>query len=86
MFRSDGEHAQGVGIFDATEAFFLTAILSASAIQQWYLPGIPVAPVACTIIAAFVAVNLCGVKWVARLAIPFADYWRPTAANFGKRT
>ena len=50
----------------------LTAYLSASAIQQWYLPGIPVAPVACTIIAAFVAVNLCGVKWVARLAIPLA--------------
>jgi len=50
----------------------LTAYLSASAIQQWYLPGIPVTPVACTIIAIFVAVNLCGVKWVARLAIPFA--------------
>jgi PAS domain S-box-containing protein len=50
----------------------LTAYLSASAIQQWYLPGVPVAPLACAIIAVFVAVNLCGVKWVARLAIPIA--------------
>ena len=50
----------------------LTAYLSASAIQQWYLPGIPVAFVACAIIALFVSVNLCGVKWVARLAIPLA--------------
>src|SRR3954469_5916936 len=50
----------------------LTAFLSASAIHQWYLPGIPVAPLACAIIVAFMGVNLCGVKWVARLAIPFA--------------
>jgi PAS domain S-box-containing protein len=50
----------------------LTAYLSASAIHQWYLPGIPIAPLACAIIVAFMGVNLCGVKWVARLAIPFA--------------
>jgi PAS domain S-box-containing protein len=50
----------------------LTAYLSASAIHQWYLPGIAVAPLACAIIVVFVGVNLCGVKWVARLAIPFA--------------
>jgi amino acid transporter len=50
----------------------LTAILSASAIQQWYLPAIPVEAVACGLIAVFTAVNLCGIKWVTRLAIPIA--------------
>src|SRR6478752_777809 len=50
----------------------LTAILSASALHQWYLPGIPIAPLACANIVAFMGVNLCGVKWVARLAIPLA--------------
>ena len=50
----------------------LTAVLSASAIQQWYLPGLPVEAVACAIIVFFTAVNLCGIKWVVRLAIPIA--------------
>jgi diguanylate cyclase (GGDEF)-like protein len=50
----------------------LTALLSAAAIQQWYLPGLPVEAVAITLIAFFTAVNLCGVKWVARLAVPIA--------------
>jgi PAS domain S-box-containing protein len=50
----------------------LTAYLSASALHQWYLPGVPVAPLACGIIVTFAALNLCGVKWVARLAIPLA--------------
>src|SRR6478735_5123706 len=47
----------------------LTALLSASAIQQWYLPELPVELVACAIVILFTAVNLCGVKWIARLAI-----------------
>jgi diguanylate cyclase (GGDEF)-like protein len=50
----------------------LTALLSASAIQQWYLPGLPVAAVASAIVIAFTAVNFCGIRWVARLAIPIA--------------
>src|SRR5436190_23735411 len=50
----------------------LTALLSAAAIQQWYLPGLPLEAVAIGIIAIFTGVNLCGVKWVARLAIPVA--------------
>jgi len=50
----------------------LTAILSAAAIQQWFLPKIPVEAVACAIIATFTAVNLCGIKWVVRLAVPIA--------------
>ena len=50
----------------------LTALLSASAINQWYLPGISVPVLATAIVAAFTAVNLCGIKWVVRLATPIA--------------
>ena len=50
----------------------LTAILSASALHQWYLPGIPVQPLATAIILVFTATNLCGIKWVTRLARPLA--------------
>src|SRR6185312_1611038 len=39
----------------------LTAILSASAIQQWYLPELPVAPLAAAIVAGFAIVNLLGI-------------------------
>jgi diguanylate cyclase (GGDEF)-like protein len=50
----------------------LTALLSAAAIQQWYLPGLPVEAVAITIVSLFTFVNLCGIRWVTRLAIPTA--------------
>ncbi len=50
----------------------LTALLSASAIHQWFLPGAPVTPLACGIIAVFTLVNLAGVHWAARLAVPIA--------------
>jgi amino acid transporter len=50
----------------------LTALLSASAIQQWYLPSLPVEAVAIAIVCLFSFVNLCGIKWVARLAMPIA--------------
>jgi diguanylate cyclase (GGDEF)-like protein len=50
----------------------LTAVLSAAAIQQWYLPGLPVELVACALVAFFTVVNLCGIKWVVRLAVPVA--------------
>ena len=50
----------------------LTALLSASAIQQWYLPGLPVEWVACALVALFTFVNLCGIKWVSRLIVPIA--------------
>ena len=50
----------------------LTALLSASAIQQWYVPSLPVEAVAITIVCLFSFVNLCGIKWVARLAMPIA--------------
>lgn len=50
----------------------LTALLSASAIHQWYLPGFPVSLLASCIVLLFTAVNLCGVKWVMRFAMPIA--------------
>ena len=50
----------------------LTALLSASAFQHWYFPHLPVEAFAISIIAFFTFVNLCGIKWVARLAIPVA--------------
>ena len=50
----------------------LTALLSASAIQQWYLPWISVPFLASAIVIFFTAVNLAGVKWVMRLAMPIA--------------
>lgn len=50
----------------------VTAILSASAIHQWCLPGVPVTLIACTLVLLFTAINLCGVRWVGALAVPFA--------------
>ena len=50
----------------------LTALLSASAFQQWYFPHLPVEAFAVSIVLFFTFVNMCGIKWVARLAIPIA--------------
>ena len=50
----------------------LTALLSASALHEWLLPGIPVNAIAVTIIMVFLAVNLRGLRWVTRLAVPLA--------------
>lgn len=50
----------------------LTAILSATAIHQWYLPGVPVTLLACGLVLAFTALNLLGIRWVTRLAVPIA--------------
>ena len=50
----------------------LTALLSSAAIQQWYFPGVPVEAVAIALVLFFTAVNLCGIRWVTRLAIPVA--------------
>jgi signal transduction histidine kinase/L-asparagine transporter-like permease len=48
----------------------LTAILSASAIHQWYLTQLPVPVIATGLVLLFLGINLCGVKWVARATIP----------------
>jgi len=50
----------------------LTALLAASAINQWYLPWFPVSLMASVIVLFFTFINLCGVKWVMRLAMPIA--------------
>ena len=50
----------------------LTALLAASAINQWYLPWFPVPLLASCIVLFFTFINLCGVKWVMRLAMPIA--------------
>ncbi|HEY0791871.1 MAG TPA: PAS domain S-box protein, partial [Chthoniobacterales bacterium] len=50
----------------------LTALLSASALHQWYLPWCPVPVLAACIVAFFTGVNFCGIKWVMRLAMPIA--------------
>ena len=50
----------------------LTALLSASAIHQWYLPHISIPALACGLVLLFTAVNLCGVRWVTRLTLPIA--------------
>ncbi len=51
----------------------LTAILSASAIHEWYLPGIPVTPLAVGLVLSFMLLNLAGIRWVTRLAVPVAS-------------
>lgn len=50
----------------------LTALLSASAISQWFLPWISVPLLACAIVAGFVVINLLGVKWAGNTAIAIA--------------
>ena len=50
----------------------LTALLAGSAINHWYLPWLPVPLLASCIVLFFTFVNLCGVKWVMRLAMPIA--------------
>jgi signal transduction histidine kinase/DNA-binding response OmpR family regulator len=50
----------------------LTALLSASAIHQWFLPWFPVPALATIIVLFFTLVNLRGVHWVTRFAVPIA--------------
>src|ERR1700730_18364060 len=50
----------------------LTAILSASALHDWYLPGVPVKWLAVGVVALFTAINIAGIRWVTRVAVPVA--------------
>ncbi len=50
----------------------LTALLSASALREWYLPGVSVPLLAAGIVAVFTVVNLCGIQWATRLATVIA--------------
>jgi diguanylate cyclase (GGDEF)-like protein len=47
-----------------------TAILSATALHDWYVPFIPITPLAIGIVVTFVGLNLLGVRTVTRFAIP----------------
>jgi amino acid transporter len=49
-----------------------TAILSATALHEWYLPWIPVTPLAIGVVLAFAGINLLGIRVVTRVAIPIA--------------
>ena len=51
----------------------LTAILSASAIHQWYAPEVPITVLAITIVTCFTLLNLLGIRWVTRVAVPIAS-------------
>ena len=51
----------------------LTAILASSALHQWYLPGVPVPWMASLLVALFTLVNLWGIRWVGRMAVPIAS-------------
>ena len=46
----------------------LTALLSAEALHSWYLPAVPVTPLALVIVLAFTVLNLFGIGRVTRLA------------------
>src|ERR1700720_3744812 len=50
----------------------LTALLSASALHQWYLPGVPVKVLAAGIVAVFTLANLLGLRRVTGLAVVLA--------------
>jgi diguanylate cyclase (GGDEF)-like protein len=50
-----------------------TAILSATALHEWYLPWIPVTPLAIGVVLTFAGINLLGVRAVTRFAIPVAS-------------
>jgi two-component system, sensor histidine kinase len=50
----------------------LTAILAATAVHDWYWPGASITALAIGLVLCFTAVNLLGLRWVARLAIPIA--------------
>ncbi len=50
----------------------LTALLSASALHQWYLPEVPVKVLAAAIVALFTLANLLGLRRVTRLAVVLA--------------
>ncbi len=50
----------------------LCSLLAATAIHDWYYPQLSVMPVAMGFVLLFTAINLLGVTWAARLAMPMA--------------
>ncbi|MEI6714510.1 MAG: amino acid permease [Verrucomicrobiota bacterium] len=50
----------------------LCSLLAATALKEWYFPNLEAMPTAIGMVAFFTIVNLSGVKWATRLAIPMA--------------
>ena len=50
----------------------LTALFAAAAIHAWFIPWLPIQLIAIGIVMGFTAINLCGVKWTGRFALPIA--------------
>lgn len=50
----------------------LCALLAATALKAWFFPQLLVFPAAAGLVAILTLVNLAGVQWAARLAIPIA--------------
>ncbi|MDP9221177.1 MAG: amino acid permease [Actinomycetota bacterium] len=50
----------------------LTALLSAAALHTWYLPFVPVVPLAVAILLLFTGLNLLGIRKVTTVAVGFA--------------
>ena len=50
----------------------ICSLLAATAIHDWYLPNLPVMPTAIGFVVLFTIINLMGVKWAARVAMPIA--------------
>ena len=51
----------------------VTALFSASALQQWYFPHVSLRILAPFIVLLFMGVNMAGLKWAVRFAIPIAS-------------
>lgn len=51
----------------------LTSLLSAEALHSWYLPGVPVTPLAIGILLSFASLNLLGVRKVTNVAVVIAS-------------
>ncbi|MBC7374866.1 MAG: amino acid permease [Frankiales bacterium] len=50
----------------------VTALLSASALHTWYLPGVPITPLAVAIVVVFTLLNLVGVGRMTRVVVVIA--------------
>lgn len=50
----------------------ITALFSADALHDWFLPHVSVKLLGITLVLLFMGVNLCGLKWAVRLAVPVA--------------
>jgi two-component system, sensor histidine kinase len=50
----------------------LTALLSATAIQGWFLPQVSIPLIAISLVILFTIINLAGIHWATRVSVAFA--------------